>query len=81
MKTEKKSPEQAAEERKAIERLTTTINGMISGVLPKDHNNWSYQRAVDFKAAVRKAASEVKKQRKSLSSLHSTLSMLKNYYQ
>lgn len=75
----KKTPEQLQEEKREIDQLVAHISSMIARV-PLTHNNWSYQRAVDYKDTVKKARSELNKIRKNVVTLRNIYSTLGLYY-
>lgn len=75
----KKTPEQIQEERVEIDRLVATLSTMVNRV-PASHNSWSYQRAVEFKEAAKKARSEINRARRSVLALLSAYAQLSIFY-
>ena len=76
---EKKTPEQIKADREEEEALVSRIRH-LSNVVPKSHNQWSYQKSVSFKTALIKAVDQSKRARRSLPLLRSTLAELQGYY-
>ncbi len=75
----KKTPEQIQEERIEIDRLVASLYSMVNRI-PSTHNQWSYQRAVEFKETVKKARTEINKARKNVVTLRNAYATLSLYY-
>lgn len=54
--------------------------GQLMSVAPKSSGNWSYNRAVDFKAAVVKAKKVIKKPRATINELSSMANTLERFH-